>query len=380
MTRIKRIGINKIATTVAIAWAAVLATATLAGARSAPANAEESPTVDVVFVLDTTGSMGGLIEGAKLKIWSIANQIIGGSPTPDLRVGLVGYRDKGDEYVTQVFDLSSDLDEVYAHLMSFRAGGGGDGPEHVNRALHDAVNDISWSGDRRTLRILFLVGDAPPHVDYDDGYDFNVVCETAVRKDIIVNTIQCGAVSETAEYWRQIARLGEGEYAAIPQSGGMRSIPTPMDEELTRLSRELDATVVAFGDAKDFERKRDADEMAAEMPAAALAERAAFKSTSGKMGTYDLIDALESGKVELEEIEKKNLPEEMRDMNTGEMQVFLEQKRAKRDDICKRIAKLNTERGRYIKAKLAEGGGEDSFDAQVLTMIRTQAGDKGLTY
>jgi Mg-chelatase subunit ChlD len=121
MTRINHIGF---VTCLTIA-AAVLATAVAVNAKTAPeeAEAKESPTVDVVFVLDTTGSMGGLIEGAKLKIWSIANQIIGGSPTPDLRVGLVGYRDKGDEYVTQVIDLSSDLDEVYAQLMSFRAGG-----------------------------------------------------------------------------------------------------------------------------------------------------------------------------------------------------------------------------------------------------------------
>ena len=64
------------------------------------AKTKSTPKVDVVFVLDTTGSMGGLIEGAKLKIWSIANSIVGGEPTPDLRVGLVGYRDVGDEYVT----------------------------------------------------------------------------------------------------------------------------------------------------------------------------------------------------------------------------------------------------------------------------------------
>ena len=66
--------------------------------------------MEVVFCLDTTGSMGGLIEGAKEKIWSICNQIAGGKPTPDLKVGLVAYRDKGDDYVTKVYDLTDDLD------------------------------------------------------------------------------------------------------------------------------------------------------------------------------------------------------------------------------------------------------------------------------
>jgi hypothetical protein len=342
--------------------------------------AKEAPKVDVVFVLDTTGSMGGLIEGAKLKIWSIANQIISGSPTPELRVGLVGYRDVGDDYVTRVFDLSSDLDEVYANLMSFQAGGGGDTPEHVNRALHEAVEEIAWSDDHGSLRILFLVGDAPPHVDYDDGFDYKSVCQAAVRRDIVINTIQCGGMAETVEYWREIALLGEGEYAAIPQTGGMRSIPTPMDEEISRLSAEMDATVVAFGDAESFERKREADEMVAEMPAAAVADRAACKSASGRMGAYDLIGALESGEVELDEIEKEHLPEEMREMNAGEKRAYLEQKKTERDKILKQIAELNKKRDAFIKAKLAEDGGKDSFDAQVLSMIRTQAGDKGIVY
>jgi hypothetical protein len=344
------------------------------------AKAKYTPKVDVVFVLDTTGSMGGLIEGAKLKIWSIANSIVGGTPSPDLRVGLVGYRDIGDNYVTRVFDLSGDLDEVYSNLMSFAAGGGGDTPEHVSRALHEAVENIAWSTDERTLRILFLVGDAPPHTDYDDGFDYREVCRSAVGRDIIINTIQCGGMAETVEFWREIALLAEGEYAAIAQSGGMRSIPTPMDEELSKLSADLDGTVVAFGDEESVARKREAEEMAAEMPAAAAAERGVFKSTSGRMGAYDLIGALDSGEVELKDIKKQDLPEEMRAMSEEEMTVFLAEKKAKRDGIRRQIAELNKKRDAFIKAKLAEAGTEDSFDAQVLSMIRSQAAGKGISY
>jgi hypothetical protein len=352
----------------------------LAAGSALAAKTKDTPHVDVVFVLDTTGSMGGLIEGAKLKIWAISNSIINGSPTPELRVGLVGYRDVGDDYVTRVHDLSADLDEVYANLMSFSAGGGGDTPEHVNHALHDAVEDISWSTDDSTLRIVFLVGDAPPHVDYDDGFDFNEICRAAVRKDIVINTIQCGAMTETVEYWQQIALLGEGEYAAIPQSGGMRSIPTPMDEELSALSAKLDGTVVAFGDEKKMALKREADEMVATMAPEAVAERAAYKSTSGRMGSYDLIDAVESGEVELEKIEKENLPAEMRDMTDKGKEEYYAGKKAERSQLRQQITELNQKRAAFIKTKLAEGGDTDSFDAQVLSMIRAQAVGKGITY
>src|SRR5262249_300292 len=98
----------------------------LAAVPSKPSPAR--PRVEVVFCLDTTGSMGRLIDGAKAKIWSICNQIAGAKPTPDLKVGLVAYRDRGDEYITKVFDLSDDLDAIHGHLKSFQARGGGDTP------------------------------------------------------------------------------------------------------------------------------------------------------------------------------------------------------------------------------------------------------------
>src|SRR2546421_5893553 len=104
----------------------------LAAGPSAAAPAERKdhiPQVEVVFCLDTTGSMSGLIEGAKQKIWSIVNQIASGRPTPDIKVGLLGYRDRGDAYVTKLFELTTDLDEVHKNLKEFKADGGGDTPE-----------------------------------------------------------------------------------------------------------------------------------------------------------------------------------------------------------------------------------------------------------
>jgi hypothetical protein len=110
--------------------------------------AARKPQVEVTFVLDTTSSMDGLIEGAKKKIWAIVNEIASAKPAPTVRVAFVIYRDKGDEYVTKVFDLMDDLDKAFDTLKQFKTGGGGDTPEHVNMALHDGVNKISWSKER----------------------------------------------------------------------------------------------------------------------------------------------------------------------------------------------------------------------------------------
>ena len=100
-------------------------------------NASERPKIEVVFVLDTTSSMSGLIDAAKEKIWSIASTMASANQAPDIHMGLVAFRDRGDAYVTQVVDLSQDLDSMYAKLIDFQAEGGGDGPESVNQALYE---------------------------------------------------------------------------------------------------------------------------------------------------------------------------------------------------------------------------------------------------
>src|SRR5215212_5974432 len=157
-----------------------------------PASAEK--TLEMVFVLDTTGSMGGLIDGAKQRIWGIVNEVMQTPARPNVRVGLVAYRDLGDQYVTQVLPLTNDLDKVYTTLMEYRADGGGDGPENVRRALSDGVRKAGWARPQtNTAQIVFLVGDAPPHDDYGQEPDTLHTAAEAIRVGMVVNTIQCGA-------------------------------------------------------------------------------------------------------------------------------------------------------------------------------------------
>ena len=128
----------------------------------------EQPKIEVVFVLDTTGSMSGLIDTAIEKIWSIASTMASAQTAPDIKIGLVAYRDRGDDYVTKNVPLSGDLDSMYAQLMDFKANGGGDTPESVNQGLYDAVNNMQWNDDQQTYKVVFLIGDAPAHMDYQD--------------------------------------------------------------------------------------------------------------------------------------------------------------------------------------------------------------------
>ena len=220
--------------------------------------------LELVFVIDTTGSMGGLIEGAKSKVWSIVNEVLKSQSHPKVKVGLVAYRDLGDTYVTKVEPLSSDLDKIYSTLMSYTADGGGDTPENVRQALLDGVRKAGWSRkSSNTAQILFLVGDAPPHNDYKNIPDCVTTAGEAVKKGIIVNAIECGSDPEAKTAWQEIARRGEGQFFAIEQNGGVVAISTPYDAELSTLSGKIGSTYSAYGATKfrgDRNRRQFSDE------------------------------------------------------------------------------------------------------------------------
>jgi Mg-chelatase subunit ChlD len=362
----------------------VAATLALAG-LVAPVRAADAPAkkatkraqIEVVFCLDTTGSMGGLIDGAKQKIWAICNQIAGGKPTPDLKVGLVAYRDRGDEYITKVFDLTSDLDAIHGHIKKFVATGGGDTPESVNQALDDAVNKIKWSTDKRTLRIIFLVGDAPPHMDYPDDVKYPVTCKKACEKGILINTIQCGNDPECTKYWKDIAVKAEGSFAAIPQEGGVVAVATPFDKRLAELNTEVSKTYLAYGRRMERETATRSVAAGAALPTSEAAERAGFGAKAKRTGDRDLLDDVKDGKVDLKKVKEEELPEEVKKLKTdGERKEYLEKLEKKRGELNKEVLELDKKRAEYIKAELAKKGkdkGKDSFDNQVLETLRKQA-------
>jgi Mg-chelatase subunit ChlD len=372
--------IHRLAFLAALAAVLGLTLPALAAEKKA-AKETKKPQVEVVFCLDTTGSMGGLIEAAKQKIWSISNQIASGKPTPALKVGLVAYRDKGDAYITQVFDLTDDLDAVYGNLKKFQAQGGGDAPEHVNQALFDAVHKIKWGSDPRALRIVFLVGDAPPHMDYTDDVKYPETCKKAAARGIIINSIQCGGDATCARIWRDIASKAEGTYVQIAQTGGVVAVATPFDRDLAKINDEMAKTTLVFGNRARQKEAKEKAEGALKLPSAAKADRAAFAGKDGRVATYDLLDAIKTRKVELEKLKKEELPPELQKLDLKGQKAYLEKLEKKRTELNKQAVELDKKRSEYIKKELEKKGkGKDGFDNQVLEMLRKQAKKAHIDY
>ena len=339
--------------------------------------------LEMVFVLDTTGSMGGLLDGAKQRIWGIVNGVMQTSHA-SVRIGLVAYRDRGDAYVTKVLPLTDDLDKVYTTLMDYRAEGGGDLPEDVRTALADGLNRAGWSATAPDLtQIMFLVGDAPPHNDYDNTVDTLTTATNAIQKGIIVNTIQCGNLAVTTQAWQAIARRGDGQYFAVPANGGVQAIATPYDEQLGELANKLGATFVSYGFAGEADaearRKAVATQAAAtesrvlDAPEEAKAERAVNKVLSNKAYVGDLLQDIENGSLKIEAINPADLPAWFQSMSPEQRRQEIEKRLAERREIRSQITTLSKQRADFIAAKEKKNGGERSgFDAVVSKVVQQQ--------
>ncbi|MDQ3368048.1 MAG: VWA domain-containing protein [Myxococcota bacterium] len=331
----------------------------------------ETNQIDVVFAVDTTGSMGGLLEGAKRTVWSIATHIRKTDPNANLRIGLVAYRDIGDDYVTRPYSLTTDLDAVFAELATYQAAGGGDTPENVDAALDDTLHKMQWRGGARKL--VFLVGDAPP-ASRGEVPTFEVLAQQARDRGIIINTIRCGNDHATAQSFQRIASLSRGEFSSIEQDGGVQQVATPYDAKMAELSARIDSTSIIVGD--DSTRRRHEGKMAAAIAAApaAKADRATYYAAKkGKPGAGraadDLVGGVASGTMDLDTIEESSLPSDLRGKDKAALKAEVTKRFAERQLAEKEIVELAKQRDEYLKNTVKDGAG---FDAKVKTSIEKQ--------
>lgn len=123
------------------------------------ANALRKVGMDIVLVIDTSDSTQFVIDSVKARLVTLVKALRGMVPTS--RIGIIAYRDKGDEYVTKWLDLSFSDAKLNGFLSALNSGGGGDWPEAVQDALQVAVNDLKWR--KKSKRIVILLPASPPH-------------------------------------------------------------------------------------------------------------------------------------------------------------------------------------------------------------------------
>lgn len=177
-------------------------------------NRDGAVDLDVVFVIDTTGSMSDEIARIKQTLLAVTERVRGLDQQVDLRYGAVLYRDLGDEYLTRHTPLTHDVQAFDAMLQQIHAGGGGDGPESLNQGLSMAVGAMDWR--EGAAKLTFLVADAPPHMDYQDDTTYADASIAALARGIRIHTVAASGLDDFGSLvFRQSAQLTRGEFVFI---------------------------------------------------------------------------------------------------------------------------------------------------------------------
>lgn len=355
-------------------------------APAAEATPEEAPPrVQLAILLDTSGSMDGLINQARTQLWKIVNELATAKrdgEAPALEVALYEYgksslaADEG--FLRQITPLTDDLDKVSEELFALNTNGG---EEYCGWVIRSATKGLKWSDRDEDLKLIFVCGN---EAFTQGSVDYKESVQAAIERGITVNTIFCGPRAEGVNtMWEDGAKLADGAFTVIDQNQKVAEIETPFDDKLATLGVAVNKTYVRFGEKAERKkaalRQLAADEDAEKAAPGAAATRAAFKGKQQYRGANDLVDALKDGAVQLDDIADAELPEELRKLDAEGREKYVAEKRAEREKIQKEINDLDAKRREYIAAerkKQAEKTGKASLDEAVLKAVREQAGRK----
>ncbi|MEM7336165.1 MAG: vWA domain-containing protein [Chloroflexota bacterium] len=171
--------------------------------------------LDLLFVIDTTASMRDEINELKENIQFIASQVNNLPASLDIQYGMVTYRDIEDAYITRQTPFTNDINAFADALELVTAGGGGDYPEDLHSALSEGLNNMAWRSDKR-IGLIFVVADAPPHLDYGQEEDYLVSIQNANEAGLKIFPIASSGLNEQGEYiFRQLAQMTNGRFVFI---------------------------------------------------------------------------------------------------------------------------------------------------------------------
>lgn len=349
--------------------------------------AVEPPKIQLAILLDTSNSMDGLIDQARQQLWQAVNEFSQAKRdgvTPVLEVAVYEYGNSGIDaqqgHTRQVTGLTRELDRVSEALFSLTTEGGN---EYCGYVIADAVSHLQWSTSPNDVKTIFIAGNEP----FTQGpTPFTEAIAAAKARGIVVNTIHAGDYQTgLGTGWQRGALLSGGNYMSIDHNRAVVHVEAPQDEQLARLNARLNETYIPYGSdgAAGAARQQEQDENSAGVSGGLLAERAQSKAmTLYKNANWDLVDAVETGEADLDEIEPAALPEEMQAMAPEARKALVDEKAKARAELKAEIVALSRQRDAYV-AEQREAQAADNADTlnEALTQtVREQATNRSFVF
>ncbi|QWX84094.1 VWA domain-containing protein [Cellulophaga sp. HaHaR_3_176] len=387
----KAIGLSVMALTLGITYGCEIKpkknTETIIAQAVADEHKHINNTVKIALLLDTSNSMDGLIDQAKSQLWDIVNKFAyvrarcGNDPNPDyirpnLEIALYQYGNdnlsSNEGYIQQVLGFSGDLDEISEKLFSLTTNGG---EEYCGTVIQTSLNQLDWGKNQDNLKMIFIAGNEP----FTQGkLNYKDAVTNAKEKDVVVNTIFCGDYAQgVSSQWKNGAILTGGDYIAIDHNRKVVHIDTPYDDDIVSLNSKLNKTYIAYGalGKSKLANQNYQDENAMEVEEAVAVKRAVSKSSRlYKNSTWDLVDAADEKEFDVSKVEKKQLPDSLKNKSDKEIESYITLKKKERIKIQASIQELNKKRQDYISKKQENAGGE--LENAMLAAIKKQAEKK----
>ena len=334
--------------------------------------------IRVALLLDTSGSMQGLIAQAKSQLWSILNELARtekDGEEPHLEIALYEYGNPKKNGKTQINKLSgftTDMDLISDKLFSLTTNGG---EEYCGQVLQTALAELDWGNNPDDLKIIYIAGNEP----FNQGpIGYDVACRQAVENGVIINSIFCGNYQEGVNtYWRAGAVDARGTYTNIDHNQETVYIQTPYDQQINNLNARLNSTYIPYGQqgasmkANQFQQ----DENAVKISAANAAERASFKTSNAyRNAAWDLADAYQEDKSILKKAD--HIPDTLQNMSVEEMEAEIQRVIQERETIQNEIKELDKKRREFKKDK-KKASSKNGLEDSMLKSIKKQAKEKG---
>jgi len=347
------------------------------------ASKKSSTKIQVAILLDTSGSMEGLIEQAKSRLWNIVNTLTtlkfeGEAPAIEIALYEYGsYRIKNSDYIRQVTPLTTDLDMISEDLFGLTTGGS---EEYCGAVISQSVKSLEWGNNESDMKLIYIAGN---EVFTQGKVPYKEAIQNALKKGIYVNTIHCGS-SEVGirDLWRDAAIRGKGKFFNIDSNAKIRYIVTPYDDRISHYNMKLNDTYVSYGrlgfEKKANQTKQDTNAMS--ISKSNYTERAVSKSKSAyKNSSWDLVDKIKTDKNILSEIRSDELPSELQGKSKAEIESILSQKEKERTTIQKEINDLAQKRQEYIDNELQKESTSDDLGYAITQSVLDFAKEKGYT-
>lgn len=315
-------------------------------------------TIDIVFVIDISGSTGGILSSVRSKFWEIQNEISRLEPAPAYRIGIVcmgrpSFK-KENNYVKVLSDLTNDID-LAAHPFFDIKDVTAPGNYFLGHALDVAINEISWSTDPNSIKMMFLVGNGSPSA----GPGYRKAVQDAKEAGIVINSLYFLSYSNRKEQteWKAIAENTGGKYFVIGLKEPAIVIEKSYDGSMLREANHMvNTTYVYYGrEGLDrYEIQADLDEEAELQGENQVEARTFFKATQlyqGKNHSWDLVDLKRMGYGNPLKENRKLMDERYLEMSDADFLQLITEKEYERKEYITIIKMLSTQREEFLKER-----------------------------